>query len=122
MLQTFAITGPIYVVIALGFAAGHLVFSKPDMRVLGTYVVRFALPALVFTALSQRPVGEAHPERFVERTRHLRQDRLHLRLRDGMKGGRALDRPRRSRHRARAQGHLARRAQEDEANASDRNG
>jgi len=58
MLKTLAITGPIYVVIALGFAAGHLVFSKPDMRVLGTYVVRFALPALVFTALSQRPIAD----------------------------------------------------------------
>lgn len=28
------------------------------MRVLGTCVGRFALPALVFTALSRRPVGE----------------------------------------------------------------
>ena len=65
MLQTFAITGPIYVVIALGFAAGLLVFSKPDMRVLGTYVVRFALPALVFTALSQRPVGEVLNGRYL---------------------------------------------------------
>lgn len=59
MLQTLAITGPIYLVIGLGFLAGKLgVFSKTDMRVLGTYVVKFALPALVFTALSQRPVGE----------------------------------------------------------------
>ena len=65
MLQTFAITGPIYVVIALGFAAGHLVFSKPDMRVLGTYVVRFALPALVFTALSQRPMSEIMNGRYL---------------------------------------------------------
>jgi malonate transporter len=59
MLQTLAITGPIYLVIALGFLAGHFgIFSKPDMRVLGTFVVKFALPALVFTALSQRPVNE----------------------------------------------------------------
>jgi malonate transporter len=34
------------------------VFSKTDMRVLGTFVVKFALPALVFTALSQRPVRD----------------------------------------------------------------
>jgi malonate transporter and related proteins len=59
MLQTLAITGPIYLVIALGFLAGHFaVFSKADMRVLGSFVVKFALPALVFTALSQRPVNE----------------------------------------------------------------
>jgi predicted permease len=59
MLQTLAITGPIYLVIALGLLAGRVgVFGKPYMRVLGTYVVEFALPALVFTALSQRPVSE----------------------------------------------------------------
>ena len=59
MLQTLAITGPIYLVIALGFLAGRFgIFSKPDMRVLGTFVAKIALPALVFTALSQRPVNE----------------------------------------------------------------
>jgi len=66
MLQTLAITGPIYLVIALGFLAGrHGIFSKVDMRVLGTYVVKFALPALVFTALSQRQVGEVMNGRYV---------------------------------------------------------
>ena len=66
MLQTLAITGPIYLVIALGFlAVRYGIFSKPDMRVLGTYVVRFALPALVFTALSQRSVGEILNGRYV---------------------------------------------------------
>ncbi|MEJ8823660.1 AEC family transporter [Variovorax humicola] len=66
MLQTLAITGPIYLVIALGFLAGRFgIFSKLDMRVLGTYVVRFALPALVFTALSQRPVSEVMNGRYV---------------------------------------------------------
>jgi len=59
MLNTLAVTGPIYAVIGLGYAAGRMgIFSKADMRVLGTYVVKFALPALVFTALSQRPVRE----------------------------------------------------------------
>ncbi|MEP7102460.1 MAG: AEC family transporter [Burkholderiales bacterium] len=66
MLQTLAITGPIYLVIALGFLAGRYgVFAKADMRVLGTYVVKFALPALIFTALSQRPVGEILNGRYV---------------------------------------------------------
>jgi malonate transporter and related proteins len=59
MLETLAITGPIYLVIALGFLAARFgMFSKTDMRALGTFVVKFALPALVFTALSQRPVNE----------------------------------------------------------------
>ena len=59
MLNTLAVTGPIYAVIGLGRAAGRMgIFSKADMRVLGTYVVKFALPALAFNALSQPPVSE----------------------------------------------------------------
>ena len=66
MPHILAITGPIYLVIALGFLAGRLaVLSKADMRVLGTYVVRFALPALVFNALSKRPVAEILDTRFL---------------------------------------------------------
>lgn len=66
MLQTLAITGPIYLVIALGYLAVYTeVFTKTDMRVLGTYVVKFALPALVFTALSQRPVSEILDGRYL---------------------------------------------------------
>ncbi len=66
MLHTLAVTGPIYLVIALGFLAGHFgVFSKPDIRVLGTYVAKFALPALIFTALSQRPVSDILNGRYV---------------------------------------------------------
>lgn len=66
MLDTFAITGPIYLVMALGFAAGRLgVFSRADFRVLGSFVAKFALPALVFTALSQRPVGEIVDARYL---------------------------------------------------------
>jgi predicted permease len=66
VLHILAITGPIYLVIALGFLAGHFgVFAKADFRVLGTYVVKFALPALVFTALSQRPVSEILNARYL---------------------------------------------------------
>ena len=58
-MQVLAITGPIYLVIALGYLAVRAgIFSKADMGVLGRFVVRFALPALIFTALSQRPVSE----------------------------------------------------------------
>ena len=66
MLETLAITGPIYLVIALGFLAARFgMFSKTDMRALGTFVVKFALPALVFTALSQRPVNEILDVRYL---------------------------------------------------------
>ncbi len=50
----------------MGFLAGHFgVFSKMDIRVLGTYVAKFALPALIFTALSQRPVNDILNGRYV---------------------------------------------------------
>jgi malonate transporter and related proteins len=59
MLSILAITGPIYIVIALGFVAGRSgLFSRADMRVLGKFVINFALPALLFTALSQRQVAD----------------------------------------------------------------
>ena len=59
MFTILAITGPIYIVMAIGFFAGRArIFSGPDMRVLGTFVVKFALPALLFTALSQRPIAD----------------------------------------------------------------
>jgi malonate transporter and related proteins len=66
MHQTLAVTVPIYLVIGLGFVAGRLgIFSRADMRVLGSFVVKFALPALIFTALSQRPVTEILNARYL---------------------------------------------------------
>jgi predicted permease len=59
MLAILSITGPIYMIIALGFAATRLgLFAKADMGVIGKFVVNFALPALLFKSLSQRPIGE----------------------------------------------------------------
>ncbi len=66
MLQTLAVTGPIYLIIALGYVAVRFdVLSKPDMRVLGTFVVDFALPALIFTALTQHPIEDVLDVRYV---------------------------------------------------------
>lgn len=59
MFQILAITAPIYLIIAAGFlSVRYGLFSKPDMRVLGRFVVNFCLPALIFNALSKRPLGE----------------------------------------------------------------
>lgn len=59
MQTALAITGPIYLVIGLGFFAVRLaIFTKADTHVLGTFVVKFALPALISTSLSQWPVAE----------------------------------------------------------------
>ena len=59
MIDILSITGPIYFIIALGFAATRLGrFNKADMGILGKFVVNFALPALLFNSLAQRPIGE----------------------------------------------------------------
>lgn len=59
MLNILTITGPIYLVIALGFAATHRgMFSKVDGLVLGRFVLNFALPAMLFNTLSQRDFAE----------------------------------------------------------------
>ncbi|MCX7277728.1 MAG: AEC family transporter [Burkholderiales bacterium] len=59
MLQILAITTPIYLIIAAGYLSVRFgLFNKPDMRVLGRFVINFCLPALIFNALSKRPLGE----------------------------------------------------------------
>ena len=51
-MQILAITVPIYVLIGLGYAAVRLrLFERGDMRILGHFVIHFALPALLFLAL-----------------------------------------------------------------------
>jgi malonate transporter len=59
MLDILAITSPIYIAILIGFVATQRgLFDKAAMRVFGTFVVKLALPALLFKALAQRPIGE----------------------------------------------------------------
>lgn len=59
MFDVLAITGPIYLAVAVGYACTRAgLFARADMRVLGRYVILIALPALLFNALSQRSVGE----------------------------------------------------------------
>ncbi len=59
MLDILAITVPIYITIALGFVTTRVgVFAMADMRVFGKFVLNLALPALLFSALSQRQIGE----------------------------------------------------------------
>jgi malonate transporter len=58
-LQIFSITVPIFAVIFLGFAATRLGLLPANSNdVLGAFVVKFALPALLFQAISQRQVSE----------------------------------------------------------------
>lgn len=59
MLDILSITVPVFIMIAIGYAAVRLgVFEAAAMRILGSYVVMLALPALLFKAISQRPIAE----------------------------------------------------------------
>lgn len=59
MAGVLAVTGPLYLLILLGWLAVRAGwFAKADMRVLGGYVLRLALPALLFNALAQRRFAE----------------------------------------------------------------
>jgi predicted permease len=59
MLEILSITIPIYVAIAMGYGLTRSgVFPKSDMRVFGSFVVKVAMPALLFNALSQRSLTD----------------------------------------------------------------
>jgi malonate transporter len=59
VLEILGITGPIYLVIALGYVFTRQgMFAKSDMQVFGKFTLNLALPALLFNALSQRQIGE----------------------------------------------------------------
>jgi predicted permease len=59
LLEVFSVTGPIYITIAVGYIATRFgLFQASDMRILGRYVLYFALPMLLFRALSQKSVIE----------------------------------------------------------------
>lgn len=59
MLGILGVTSPIYLLIGLGFASVRLgLLAKSDMRPLGTFVIHFAMPALLFKAMTQRALAQ----------------------------------------------------------------
>ena len=59
MTDILSITGVVFVLISLGLAAVRLdALSLMATKALGQFVVAFALPALIFRAVSSRPLGE----------------------------------------------------------------
>jgi malonate transporter len=59
MSDILAIISPIYIAILLGYLTTRMGwFSKADMRIFGKFVMSLALPALIFNAVSQRPIAE----------------------------------------------------------------
>ncbi|ENO98490.1 MAG TPA: AEC family transporter [Thauera phenylacetica] len=59
MLDILAITTPIFLIIGLGFIAVRAgLFSSVEIRVLGRFVIQFALPAMLFLTLTRSSVAE----------------------------------------------------------------
>lgn len=59
MSDVISVTLPIFLLIAVGFAATRWgLTTKENIRGIGVFVVRLALPALIFRALSQRTLNE----------------------------------------------------------------
>jgi len=57
--QILNITAPIFLLILIGYGAVRAgILAKENVRYLGVYTLNFALPALVFKALAQRPLVE----------------------------------------------------------------
>jgi hypothetical protein len=58
MLAVFALTLPIYLMIALGYGVSRTGYvAVADMRAVGRMVLRVAMPALIFLALARAPLG-----------------------------------------------------------------
>ena len=59
MLKILSITGPVYLIILLGYLATRSgLFARSEMQVLGTFVINLAIPALLFKVSSERELGE----------------------------------------------------------------
>jgi predicted permease len=66
MLDVLSVTLPIFILIGLGFAATRFgATTADDIQALGTIVIRFALPALIFNSLAQRPFAEIANARYL---------------------------------------------------------
>lgn len=59
MPDVLGITTPIFLLIGLGFAAVRLrLFARTGLPALGSFVITFCIPALLFQAISQRNLAE----------------------------------------------------------------
>lgn len=66
MLQILGITAPIFLIIGIGFIATRLQWiSREQVAGMGRFVISFALPALVFKALVERPLDEVFERNYL---------------------------------------------------------
>ena len=58
MLEVLPITGTIFALMAIGWLAGRFrLFAPQDFAVLGRFIVTLAIPALIFRAITSRPLA-----------------------------------------------------------------
>lgn len=66
MAYILAITLPIFLLIGLGYGSVRQgILAKADSRILGLFVLNFAMPALIFRAFSQRAFAEVIDPRYL---------------------------------------------------------
>jgi len=66
MLEVLSVTLPIFILIGAGFVARRFgATTAADIQSLGRFVIRFALPALIFNSLAQRPFAEVADARYL---------------------------------------------------------
>lgn len=66
MLQILGITTPIFLIIGIGFIATRMQWlSREQVAGMGRFVISFALPALVFKALVERPLDEVFERNYI---------------------------------------------------------
>ncbi|KQV90277.1 permease [Massilia sp. Root351] len=59
MLDILAIVSPIYIILFLGYATTRAgLFGKGELLTFGKFVIKLALPALVFNAIAQRHIAD----------------------------------------------------------------
>lgn len=59
MLNILSITGPIYLIILIGYlSTRNGLFARSDLQVIGKFVINLAIPALLFKVSSERELGE----------------------------------------------------------------
>ena len=59
MLDILAIVSPIYIIIFLGYATTRAgLFGRAELLTFGKFVIKLALPALVFNAVAQRHIAD----------------------------------------------------------------
>jgi malonate transporter len=65
-MAVFSVTLPIFLIIALGFAATRAGLFEPDhLRAMGRLIINFTIPALIFRAMTQGSFGEVFNVRYL---------------------------------------------------------